>query len=165
MPFFGFGAFSGLGKSLNKRSLHVGLAMSLRYSVPQAANPRSFYDSQLYMYQRFNFSRSKTLASANYVAHHNSSTKFRKQSSTRHIFICVVALHNLTITMGFTREEPQKVIIFDWDDTICPSSFFDRQQMEKMDQLPESVSPSSCVYRIHALELRGSTRNGFNLHA
>jgi hypothetical protein len=44
--------------------------------------------------------------------------------------------------MGYTGDEPQKVIIFDWDDTICPSSFFDRQQMEKMDELPESVSSS-----------------------
>lgn len=42
--------------------------------------------------------------------------------------------------MGYGREEPQKVIIFDWDDTICPSSFFDRQQMENMEELPESVS-------------------------
>jgi hypothetical protein len=50
------------------------------------------------------------------------------------------------LTMGYTGDEPQKVIIFDWDDTICPSSFFDRQQMEKMDELPESVSAS--LYRI-----------------
>ena len=41
--------------------------------------------------------------------------------------------------MGYSGDEPQKVIIFDWDDTICPSSFFDRQQLEKMDELPESV--------------------------
>ena len=42
--------------------------------------------------------------------------------------------------MGYSGEGPQKVIIFDWDDTICPSSFFDRQQMENMDDLPASVS-------------------------
>lgn len=44
------------------------------------------------------------------------------------------------LTMGYSGEEPQKVIIFDWDDTICPSSFFDRQQIENMDDLPASVS-------------------------
>jgi hypothetical protein len=44
--------------------------------------------------------------------------------------------------MGYCGEEPQKVIIFDWDDTICPSSFFDRQQIENMDELPASVSQS-----------------------
>jgi hypothetical protein len=43
------------------------------------------------------------------------------------------------VEMRYSGEEPQKVIIFDWDDTICPSSFYDRQQMENMDELPESV--------------------------
>jgi len=33
-----------------------------------------------------------------------------------------------------------KAILFDWDDTICPSSFFDRQQIERMDELPSRVS-------------------------
>ena len=42
--------------------------------------------------------------------------------------------------MRYTGDERLKVIIFDWDDTICPSSFYDRQQMENMDALPESVS-------------------------
>lgn len=42
-------------------------------------------------------------------------------------------------TMGRDGSKP-KVIIFDWDDTICPSSFFDRQQIERMDQLPDRVS-------------------------
>jgi len=42
--------------------------------------------------------------------------------------------------MGNQRDESKpKVIIFDWDDTICPSSFFDRQQIERMDELPERV--------------------------
>ena len=43
------------------------------------------------------------------------------------------------LTMGRDGSKP-KVIIFDWDDTICPSSFFDRQQIERMDQLPDRVS-------------------------
>lgn len=42
--------------------------------------------------------------------------------------------------MRYLGDETQKVIIFDWDDTICPSSFYDRKQMENMDELPESVS-------------------------
>lgn len=33
-----------------------------------------------------------------------------------------------------------KVIIFDWDDTICPSSFVDRFQVEHVDELPAKVS-------------------------
>lgn len=42
--------------------------------------------------------------------------------------------------MGYCGDAPsEKVIIFDWDDTICPSSFFDRQTMENIGKLPESV--------------------------
>lgn len=39
-----------------------------------------------------------------------------------------------------SRSTSPKAIIFDWDDTICPSSFFDRQQIEKMDELSQRVS-------------------------
>jgi hypothetical protein len=49
--------------------------------------------------------------------------------------------------MRYSGDEPLKVIIFDWDDTICPSSFYDRQQMEHMDELPESVSHRSIIQR------------------
>lgn len=35
--------------------------------------------------------------------------------------------------------DPPKVLIFDWDDTICPSSFVDRYQVEKFSELPENV--------------------------
>lgn len=44
-------------------------------------------------------------------------------------------------TMGYSREasDSPKVIIFDWDDTICPSSFFDRHQLDK-EELPQRVS-------------------------
>jgi hypothetical protein len=33
-----------------------------------------------------------------------------------------------------------KVIIFDWDDTICPSSFVDRFRVEQVDDIPTKVS-------------------------
>jgi hypothetical protein len=36
--------------------------------------------------------------------------------------------------------DPPKPIIFDWDDTICPSSFVDRFQIEIFDDLPVRVS-------------------------
>jgi hypothetical protein len=36
-------------------------------------------------------------------------------------------------------ERGSKVIIFDWDDTICPSSFFDREQIERANELPVRV--------------------------
>jgi hypothetical protein len=38
-----------------------------------------------------------------------------------------------------------KVIIFDWDDTICPSSFFDREQIERANELPVRVRLSLSV--------------------
>jgi hypothetical protein len=36
--------------------------------------------------------------------------------------------------------DPPKAIIFDWDDTICPSSFVDRYGIEHIDHLPSHVS-------------------------
>lgn len=33
----------------------------------------------------------------------------------------------------------EKVIVFDWDDTICPSSFFDRSQIDNINELPVKV--------------------------
>jgi hypothetical protein len=36
--------------------------------------------------------------------------------------------------------DPPKPIIFDWDDTICPSSFVDRFQIEVFEDLPVRVS-------------------------
>ena len=36
--------------------------------------------------------------------------------------------------------EPPKAIIFDWDDTICPSSYLDRFKIERVDHLPRHVS-------------------------
>lgn len=40
------------------------------------------------------------------------------------------------------KEGPPKVLVFDWDDTICPSSFLDRVKCEKITQLPKHVSSS-----------------------
>jgi hypothetical protein len=37
-------------------------------------------------------------------------------------------------------ESPPKVLIFDWDDTICPSSFVDQFQVERFKDLPVHVS-------------------------
>jgi hypothetical protein len=37
-------------------------------------------------------------------------------------------------------KKQQKIIIFDWDDTICPSSFVDRCNIENVSELPEHVS-------------------------
>jgi hypothetical protein len=48
----------------------------------------------------------------------------------------ISALHYLDMN----SEEPPKAIIFDWDDTICPSSFVDRFQVEQFDELPVRVS-------------------------
>lgn len=36
----------------------------------------------------------------------------------------------------------RSVLIFDWDDTICPSSFVDQWKIEHFQDLPEHVSQS-----------------------
>lgn len=33
-----------------------------------------------------------------------------------------------------------KVLVFDWDDTICPSSFVDGYQIDHISELPLDVS-------------------------
>jgi len=38
--------------------------------------------------------------------------------------------------MGSAPEEVNKVIIFDWDDTICPSSFVDQWKVDTFSDLP-----------------------------
>uniref|UniRef100_A0A7S2UH45 Uncharacterized protein n=1 Tax=Attheya septentrionalis TaxID=420275 RepID=A0A7S2UH45_9STRA len=38
--------------------------------------------------------------------------------------------------MSLTNSTPNKVIIFDWDDTICPSSFVDQHKVERFNELP-----------------------------
>jgi hypothetical protein len=42
--------------------------------------------------------------------------------------------------MSLTNSTPKKVIIFDWDDTICPSSFVDQHKVERFNDLPLHVS-------------------------
>lgn len=61
--------------------------------------------------------------------------------------------------MSYSGDERLKVIIFDWDDTICPSSFYDRQQMENMDALPESVSCNEMFLAVLADLLRRENRD------
>jgi hypothetical protein len=45
----------------------------------------------------------------------------------------------LTMVVRNAGDQP-KPIIFDWDDTICPSSFVDRFQIEVFEDLPVRVS-------------------------
>lgn len=55
----------------------------------------------------------------------------------------VVDTNNNTTTAiatSTTTLSANKVIIFDWDDTICPSSFVDNYQIEHIDELPKDVS-------------------------
>jgi hypothetical protein len=42
------------------------------------------------------------------------------------------------------RSQTDKVIIFDWDDTICPSSFVDRFHIDHIDELPLKVRERCC---------------------
>jgi hypothetical protein len=47
-----------------------------------------------------------------------------------------------------------KVLIFDWDDTICPSTFVDSYQIDHINQLPLDVSEDG-EQRSAALSGRG----------
>lgn len=42
--------------------------------------------------------------------------------------------------MKTANSDGRTVLIFDWDDTICPSSFVDKSQIESFDDLPFHVS-------------------------
>jgi len=37
-------------------------------------------------------------------------------------------------------ESSSKVLVFDWDDTICPSTFVDGYQIDHINELPLDVS-------------------------
>ena len=84
--------------------------------------------TRTYMPPSFVFGPERT-----FPAWSNQSTIFVDLLAKNYLFTWYKA------TMGRDGSKP-KVIIFDWDDTICPSSFFDRQQIERMDQLPHRVS-------------------------
>ena len=43
-------------------------------------------------------------------------------------------------TMPFRDYGSNKVLVFDWDDTICPSTFVDSYQIENINELPLDVS-------------------------
>jgi FMN phosphatase YigB (HAD superfamily) len=60
--------------------------------------------------------------------------------------------------MSFDAVATHKAIIFDWDDTICPSSFVDRYKIERMEKLPRNVSCQSIAHALRAgLEWPGCT--------
>lgn len=43
--------------------------------------------------------------------------------------------------MGFRHNKGSNaVLIFDWDDTICPSSFIDKFKVDSFRELPDYVS-------------------------
>jgi hypothetical protein len=50
--------------------------------------------------------------------------------------------------------DPPKPIIFDWDDTICPSSFVDQFQIEVFEDLPVRVSTATPLFLLETLILR-----------
>ena len=43
------------------------------------------------------------------------------------------------MVVAMDQQEEEKIIIFDWDDTICPSSFVDRCDIEYASELPIPV--------------------------
>jgi hypothetical protein len=54
--------------------------------------------------------------------------------------------------MGVPSQRPANaVLIFDWDDTICPSSFIEKFKVDSFHELPAYVSSDRCV----PLSLRG----------
>jgi len=44
--------------------------------------------------------------------------------------------HNTVRKKGKSKQEKMKVIVFDWDDTLCPSSFVDKCKVENVKDLP-----------------------------
>jgi hypothetical protein len=76
-----------------------------------------------------------------------------RQNTTLHFFLVLhIDVHNIASPMLQTGhnnssngdERNAKVIIFDWDDTICPSSYFDRQEIERANELPVRVRLGCC---------------------
>jgi hypothetical protein len=47
--------------------------------------------------------------------------------------------------MNFDFPERRSVLIFDWDDTICPSSFVDQWKIDNFEELPVPVSDERIV--------------------
>jgi hypothetical protein len=59
------------------------------------------------------------------------------------IFVALLSLHSFwtrfDTMMKFNSFDPSRVIIFDWDDTICPSSFVDQCNIENVSELSDKV--------------------------
>jgi hypothetical protein len=55
-------------------------------------------------------------------------------------------------TMIRSNRNPHKVIIVDWDDTILPSTFVDRNQIDNSKELPLQVSLKHDEVAKHALQ-------------
>lgn len=63
------------------------------------------------------------------------------KSKNSHFFFFRASLSTQTIlTMKSTNADRNAVLIFDWDDTICPSSFVDKSRVETFEDLPIHVS-------------------------
>ena len=46
------------------------------------------------------------------------------------------------------RKRDERMIVFDWDDTICPSTFVDRSQIEHHSEMPKHVRPQLCLFAV-----------------
>lgn len=69
------------------------------------------------------------------------------ESDCSHTFTSSLALAIQTRrAMKSTHPDRRAVLIFDWDDTICPSSFVDKSQIENFKDLPLHVSDCGVVF-------------------
>lgn len=77
------------------------------------------------------------------------ATLFEFQSS--HSFFCFsLDRHSSINAMKTASSDRRPVLIFDWDDTLFPSSFVDKSQIETFDDLPLNVSNHVLTLAVHA---------------
>lgn len=63
------------------------------------------------------------------------------------VVVCVNSCNKPPLDMKSISLDRRAVLIFDWDDTICPSSFVDKSKVETFDDLPNHVRVLSCLNR------------------